>query len=86
MSVGKAQAEAGPSSEGFEPSTEPGTSTVVRRTQRPSVWEGLSSLSPSKQFKRFTSGRIPCERQSLLLGMGTGAGVLSVGLIAQRGM
>lgn len=51
-----------------------------------STWDSLKSLSFSNQFKRLTEGKIPCERNSLLLGIGTGAAVFAVGLVARRGL
>ena len=50
-----------------------------------SAWDSLKTLSFTNQFKRFTEGKIPCERNSLLLGIGTGAAVFAVGLVARRG-
>ena len=51
-----------------------------------STWDSLKTLSFSQQFKRLTEGKIPCERNSLLLGIGTGGAAFAVGMIARRSL
>lgn len=63
-------------------------STTVEQApkQDQSVLSYLFSLSPFESAHRLGSGRVPCARDSLLLGMGTAAAVGAVGTVAGRGV
>lgn len=54
-------------------------------TSKPNTWEQLKTLSFRKEAKRLGQGKIPCARQSLILGLGTGTAISVVGLVAKRG-